>query len=716
MVNGFHTLPPESDFGWTHDYSSWAPNSRVTVCKVPWNASYRDIVRFSNRTALNAYIDAAGGEGVTLDDASYLPMGQPIDLDIPFGIANEFNYLRVYNNAQPVTSPAGADKAGYFYYFITSVERISGNTTRFTLQLDVWQTFGYELEFGMCFIERGHIGIAASNAFSEHGSEFLTIPEGLDIGGEYMVLDQYKHEIGTARGSMSYGVIIMSTVALDADPGTVEDPKLVSANGSLMENLPNGAELYYVTGAQVTALFTALADKPWVTQGIISITAIPGSSISRYEMPTNDVVVEGITIKRVASGSLQTITNNLKSNWRDTIMDVLPLEKYKNLKKLQTYPYMVLEMTGYNGTPLIIKPESWDNDHIQVGEVPHLVPGGARVSFFPVGYNRAPNNISESDSYGLKNDNGEFLDMSTCITNFPTFSTVNNSFTSFLASNKNSIAFSHSAADWSQQRALTGNQLSFDQASAGMDLTNELNRLNVNAATQSTNLANQTAGFQALQSGASGIVTGAAAGPMGLAGGAMGALNAGLGYAITANANNQSLNISTNLQNASTNASISNAGYMRDSNKSYADFAAKGDYQNAIAGINAKVQDAKLTQPTTSGQIGGDAFNLARYKWGVDVKVKVMQLAALRAVGNYWLRYGYQMNLWQKPPVDLHCMSKFTYWKLRESYVISAKCPEVFKETIRGIFEKGVTVWKNPADMGVIDLGDNEPIGGITIG
>ncbi|WP_343100010.1 hypothetical protein, partial [Clostridioides difficile] len=51
--------------------------------------------------------------------------------------------------------------------------------------------------------------------------------------------------------------------------------------------------------------------------------------------------------------------------------------------------------------------------------------------------------------------------------------------------------------------------------------------------------------------------------------------------------------------------------YMRDSNKTYADYAAKGDYANTIGAINARVQDSKLTQPTVSGQVGGEAFLLA---------------------------------------------------------------------------------------------------------
>jgi hypothetical protein len=60
-------------------------------------------------------------------------------------------------------------------------------------------------------------------------------------------------------------------------------------------------------------------------------------------------------------------------------------------------------------------------------------------------------------------------------------------------------------------------------------------------------------------------------------------------------------------------------------------------------------------------------------------------------------------------------MTKFTYWKLKETYITSSLCPEVYKQTIRGIFEKGVTVWVTPTDIGNIDIASNEPIAGITL-
>ena len=718
-MNEFFDIPEQSTFGYAHNYSAWAPNSRVTICKVPWNASYRDIVRFSDRAALNTFIDGVDGETISILDSVYLKMGQPLDLDIPFNVANTFNYLRVHNPAMPITSPHGVSGPTDFYYFVTSVESIAGNTTRFNVQLDVWQTFGYEFQFGQAFIERGHVGIAADNAFDEYGRAFLNIPEGMDLGGEYTIAHNWSHDIGSARGHTGYEVLIMSTVALNSsNAGDVNNPGFFSATGSLMENLPSGCNIYLVGAEHFMALMSALSTKPWISQGIVSITAIPNDAVTRYELMATTVEVPGMTsgtVQDIAVGSAKDLHYSFASNWRDEALTYIP-EQFRHLKKLLTFPYMALEMTTYSGQPIVIKPESWDNADADFIELPHLVPGSAKIVFYPEGYNRKTGVAPLTDGVGTLNDHGEFLDMATAISNLPTFSIVNNSTIAYMAANKNGIAFSYQSADWSQNRALTGNQLSFDQASAGMGLTSELNRLNVNAAIQSTTLANQTAGLQAIQGAGNAIVSGAAQGGKdGLVSAGMGTLNAAMSLAITANNNNQALNINTHQMNAAANANISNAGYMADTNLAYANFAAKGDNQNAIAGIQAKVQDAKLLQPTTQGQVGGDTFNLAKYKWGVDLKLKILQGSAMNQLCGYWMRYGYQMNIWGTLPADMQCMTHFTYWKLRETYVASAQCPEQFKETIRGIFEKGVTVWRNPNDIGNIAMTDNLPVGGFTL-
>jgi hypothetical protein len=651
-------------------------------------------------------------------------------LDVPFHVAQNYNYLRAFNPAQPITG----DNDRAFYYFITGVEYVAPNTTRIMVQLDIWQTFIYTTVFGNCYIERGHVGIANENSFTDYGREFLTVPEGLDVGGEYRIAKQWKHRVATAKDTpgtsdggspvpIDFSVLVTSTVALDQDPGTEKAPGLNSAKGSDFENLPNGAESYiFPTLADFKIFMTHYTDKPWITAGIISIMAIP--PYDYYGIGTETTTLDGVVaIRKITSGSLGHRYTTVAENWRDQLDaangGAIPA-RYARLTKLKTFPYTMLEMTSYTGTPLVIKPESWDYDHAVVVELPHFAQPAPRLMFMPYRYNASgphPSSPADDlDDYGIFNDGGEFLDMATGIYNFPTFSIVNNSYISFMASNANGIAFQHQNAEWSQTRALAGNNLSFDQAGSAINTSKEINRRTNNASIQSTNLANETAGWQALQAAGNSALGGVEQGGVGGAlSAAKGLANTGASYAVGMNQRNQQLGIGLGLSQGVNQVTNDNAGYMKDTNKSYADYATKGDYQNTIAAINAKVQDAKLIQPTTSGQVGGDAFLLAQYKWGYDIKVKMIQPAILNAVGEYMLRYGYAVNRFGQMPSTLQVMEKFTYWKLRETYITSAQCPEMFKQALRGIMEKGVTVWSNPADIGNVDMADNAPLTGVTL-
>lgn len=706
-------MNPAFDF----NYAAWTAGSSLHFSNVSWNSDYRDIVKFDSDAALNSYLANSAGAKIDLTALTYAKFGQPVRVNTPFNVINRYNYLRVYNPAQPVP---GGDFGQSFYYFVTEVRYVAPNTTEIMIQLDVWQTFGRQVQFGNCYIERGHVGMANSTNFAEYGREFLTIPEGLDIGGEYNISHIHSEKIARAREEVgySYNILIHTTVSLSMPPGTQDAPNLNTAQGSLFEGLPNGAETYLIKDPAVFFAFMALvSDTPWVSQGIVSIMAIPPADM--YNVVADPFDFEGLPMFKVGTDYLNNRLNapSGMADWRDTVKTKAIPARYRHLNKFMTYPYTVVEMTANNGTPIIIKPESWQDEDGKVLEIPHFSLPSPRMAFIPYRYNASAGTspkMAPGTTNEVYHDGGEFLDMATWINNFPTFSIVNNSYIGYMASNNNSLAFQHSSADWSQQKALQGASTGYDQATAGMDLQNTLTGLGIAASRQQNDLANQNAVYGGIKQGFQQGMAGGAVG--GIGGAAAGIGMAAADTAMAVHTNNTSTGISNRLSQSSNDASVANSGYMRDTNKSYADYAANGDYQNNIAGISAKTQDARLTQPTTSGQMGGDAFNLARYQWGYDLKVKTLQPAALAIIGEYWLRYGYAVSRFGRLPASLMVMNKFTYWKLKETYIISATVPESFKQAIRGIFESGVTVWANPSDMGNIDIADNTTIPGAYFG
>lgn len=710
--SAIYDLPGDTNAGLLFNYAVWTPGTIATLANVPWNSDYRDIVYYDNQAELDAYIDGMASANIQITEMSYARPNAPIRLQLPLNVVMRYNYIRVTNPAQPVP---GNDTPRTFYYFINEVRHLAPNTTEVYVQLDVVQSFIYDVTFGRSYIEAGHIGIANENAFHEYGRSYLTVPEGFDLGAEYEIRKLSRLKVAKAGESAldtGIGVLVASTVSLAGDPGTVDNPQLRAATGSYSQELPNGANLYYFTSAvNFRTAMQELSKYPWWTQGIIGVWAFP----QRYEVPNSPMtgaVIPGIrTVDSDRAERMLTQQSDLE-NWRDDVENLIRHSRYRNLKKFLTYPYCVIEMTAGTGNPLLLKPESWQDPGCRFVEMPHWTMPNPRIVFYPYRYN-AGGVPAVSDDQGVFNDGGEFLDLTTSINNLPTFSVVNNSYLGYLASNAHSIQYQHSSADWSQQRTLTGAQLAYDQSSAAMGLANQLTEMGVANSQSQVGIQNRFGVQRAVVGGVAQIAQGAATGGVAGAGaGIASAVMGGINTAMDIDQRNQELALSNSYARSQNSAQVGNAAFNRDTNQQYAAFAANGDYRNSIAAINAKVQDARMIQPTTSGQQGGEAFNLAMYQWGLDIKIKMVSLNVMRMIGEHWLRFGYAVNRYFNIGTRLHCMSRFTYWKLQECYITVAPIPETYKQALRGIFEKGVTVWRDPADIGILDPVDNEPESG----
>lgn len=705
--------PPDKDRmgDWNRNVfaEQWAPDTRLDFANVNWDSEYRNIVKFEKQSDLDKYITDHTITHLQLEKLTFVRPYEPVRVNIPFNVATEANYVRVNNPAMPGGYHTAQNDPGMvwvdtqrnYYYFILDARYIAPNTTQLLLQLDVWQTFGYSVQPGWSYVERGHVGIANTSRFDNKGKTYLTVPEGLDIGNEYNVAYTKRTKIADTD---DMGIVIWSTVDLKSSGGTIDDPVLFTAVGSTLGGLPNGASVYYFNSVDLfNQWLEEHQEQPWVTQGIIMVMAIP--PLSRYGWG-DDV---GDSLHRF-EGTPRSQFIDAAPNWREEVRRRLP-PQYRHLDKFLTYPYCVIELTTNTGSPLVLKPEQWLDDHGRVQELAHFAIPSPRVVISPRDYNKAYDAPVPGGDEHAYHDGGEFLDVSTGIYDFPTFSVVNNSYMSFLASNRHAIQYQYDTADWSQSKALRAADTAYDQATMGIDASNQQVENQIRTGAQMVNMQNQHGAGRAIAGAGTSLGMGAMGGPLGLAGGITSAVSSGVNEAINQSERSASQAISAGSVRRSSAIQEQYMSGVRDSNRSLAQFAAKGDYANQIAGINARVQDAKLTQPTTSGQVGGEAFNLSIDQWGYDFKVKLPSAGAVRVIGDFWLRYGYAVNsfIW---PDRLHVMSHFTYWKFQQFEITGAIIPEHYRNSIRGIFEKGVTVWRRPEDIGNIHPVDNKPIEG----
>lgn len=763
----------ESNFSW----AEWTPNTTLKLCRVPWDASYRDIVRFASRETQQEWFDRL--DGVECRPATMHIFNAPARVELPFNEASNWNYLVAYNDYPGLEGPRA------WYYFIQRVEYVNAHCTQLVLMLDVWQSFQHDVTFGSCYVTRGHIGVANEHQWDDYGRTYLALPEGLDTGSEMVTTSQEYHSIiegrhydidGGGVDWVDYGLIVVSTTNLTDDPGSTSEPKLATASGAIFEQETDGCSVYYCENrmayvANIMALGTLF---PWVTQGICAVymvPKIPQDYVSRYGHRVTEIYGQAVSEQY---GNIYSFNSSLDSDLRyEDVMAVTGFRdrfniptRYRNLRKLRCYPFCVIECSCLNGTVITYRPEDIQSDTLTVRETYTYAPSGARINFYIPGYNEAgagttvPLRINGKDM-GLPIDGGEMLNASFGITNLPHFSVVNNGGALAMANSAYTRAYAQESAQWTRQKALTSANvansnaaLQREYATRQTNWANE-NRTATNAITANSlnqslaigqNQTSQMANLQVEQNiksnnlnGMAGIIGGglnavASRSPLGVVNAVGGAF---LGSAQTDIANygiNSSAAVSNSTAAASTanqlatnaaatsqaNAYASGAtglsnqlsSAVSQANYGLADYAAQGDYQNAIAGINAQVQQMQLTPPTTSGALGGDMFNLSNGIMGVLVRFKTCAPSALRAAGEYMLRYGYFVQRFVTPPASLECMEKFTFWQMQEAYV-RGTLPEEYRLTIKGMFERGVTVWNRPEYIGVTDWADNEPLSGI---
>lgn len=695
--------------------NTWPVGTEVTLMQVPWDANYRDIVIWDDEQQRNAYLDAQAlsGTGWRSKRFSYCRPNEPISVPVPYSAAYKYNYVVVQNPMQPVD---GEEQPLKLCYFILSTDYVAPGTTQLTLQLDVIQTYQFGVCLGNMFVERGHMGV--SNAVFKNGVQnlqgqylrkYLNVPEGLDVGDSYVMANHEWYPLTDASTFDIGKIIIISSADLAADPGTIDSPNLNVADGQNADGIPSGCNVYSMTLSKFKAVLNAMKQKSWVAQCIQSVSTFPARLLSAG----TDVQLfgnSGITMQFL--GETDTLELPLKTyattgNIYQQLSNGVP-DGYHDLYKAYTYPYSVIELTAYNGNSVFVKPELVYGNTLALTVIGCAVAPFARIGVFPTNYGQAfeggqPVNYNQYTWHGFDGSDhtgvipsGDFLDSCLWLADFPQFSIVNSNYITYLASTAHTRAYQYESAGWQNAKSNAASDLAYTQA-MNQTALNEANRYDQGpiGAPQIANYAGQAMG--AIESGLNRL-TGQPA---------VSSNEVTLAGAANYLAQRQTGNLAFN---ATQDLSRQVAGQNLD----YAKYAARGDYANQIAAINATVQDAALQAPSTVGQMGGQGFMWKNGLVGFAVNYKTAGGAAMRTVCDFWARYGYKIqrfyNFGNAKMPALKIMNHFSYWKVSETYITCAKANEAEKDAIRGVLEKGVTVWGKPSEIGNIAPAVNTPL------
>nr|DAT80152.1 MAG TPA: Major tail protein [Caudoviricetes sp.] len=746
-----NSLPNGASFGTQFDYSVWGPGTEVTLCNVPWDSMYRDVYWFDGPEKAIEYINAYNNNRyiptVNIKNLTYCPQNAPVRINIPFSEANTFNYLIVRNSSFPISQK---NRATTFFYFIQSVEYVAPETTQLTVSLDVWQTYHNLVRFRSAYIERSHCleqtqKVIARNWSGEQFVRFcrrwLKQPESFSLGERHTIYRSWFGNIITGnlndfKRQFDYVAIIVSTANLNVDFGTTGNPTLNTALGSNVESivphlkttdqkssihLISGATYYMCNLDKLPGIMEELSKAPWVSQGILDI----------YYVPANTVQGEDISGKLSSFGLKKVVrTNNyqvvrvaenfapnklvefLKVN--DNDINGKNLKRLKRFFKFYTSPYMFIELSFNNGQVMQVCPEYLNStDLIDVSVESHLLPPSPRIVAYITGYN------TDKDHTVWKTDT-EYVNEAMVIDNFPHVPVVNDQSMIWYASHAHSIAQNRNAASWGLDKSTRAADTSFDATMRGIRTGNAIMQNNLGAQNLNTALANtaqmahqQVNSANRAISGIGGAASTAFSNPLSaigqLGGYVQGQVTSDISTGIDINARNLSNVISQNLTRANQSEQNALAGTNAAANRDLAKWASQGDYQQQIAAINASVKDAQITPPSVSGATGGDAFNWIMNGALIFAKLKMVGQDVIRRQGQFWERYGYACDFFlSQLPDRLQAMTRFSYWKCQDVRIVSSACPQTYIDTLRGMLEKGVTVWHSP-------MSDSEFYGDVSI-
>lgn len=151
----------------------------------------------------------------------------------------------------------------------------------------------------------------------------------------------------------------------------------------------------------------------------------------------------------------------------------------------------------------------------------------------------------------------------------------------------------------------------------------------------------------------------------------------------------------TSNTNASSTVDTSNANANRSRHASV--ISAQTNLTQAQRNYQATIRDLERSRATDIATPTGSATLDIYGTRGVQVRVMTQSDGIVRRMGDMFLRYGYTLHENVESP-DLNVMKYFTYWQ--GDPVVYGQVPTTAVTEIKRLFNTGVTVWRDPSNIG----------------
>lgn len=152
------------------------------------------------------------------------------------------------------------------------------------------------------------------------------------------------------------------------------------------------------------------------------------------------------------------------------------------------------------------------------------------------------------------------------------------------------------------------------------------------------------------------------------------------------------------------NTETNNANYTRNATIT----AEKANLVQKQLDAESQYKNARLQKPTTYSNYSGDFMPDAYQRRGVRMNIRTQTRAAIAQAGDAFLRYGYALHRVWDMADGWHYGKHFTFWKAEDIWInegsgLSGNAVNIIGE----ILKKGVTVWRNPNEIGKVSIYDN---------
>lgn len=683
-----------------------------------------------------------------------------IDVPVPFDVAAKYNYLAVEyslfaNDNAPVMYET-SDGVRKWFWFVREVEYLAPNTTRLHLLDDAWQTWIYDVDITGMILERGHAPM-----FETSADEYLSNPIdhnanllAEDVNYGEAVISKASDEFVFNSGNM-YAIII-TTGSTGSSWGsktanTWRTPALTI--GYRIQGVPSYDAFAVKVSNFSEFMRNANSDYPQFIQTIKAVAFVSGDLLSF----TRSYTFAGVTCYDLNANYVQ---NELCAITKDKFGYS---SNYADIAKLYTYPYSYILVTDEQGNATEIRIETTDGT-INIESTVSLVfpwlsinahlsgigkAGRKNITFVNVNPRNMPiqgnwyetlrswdiptfgiyQNAETNNDYATHFDRlqqsiaagnayGNVTASANCLVDNAdlqiTANDAHNEQNNWLVQQGNDAANNYNDAIKESDNTFVGNttnnQVAATERQGAISATSSVIGGAISATANVASGGNVAGAVAAFGGGVADAMATAASTAAGVQ-----LLEDDAGEAIERNARNRKAaraadykrsmsakdfnNETTDIKNDLIEGTNANTAAMQIANGGR-------DYSTATNAIANQIAQAALNAPVEFGAWQAGDLATSRPQ-GLFANVVTQTDAAISAAGDEMLRYGYMLNKYWQFDGNWNIGKHYTYWKLRDFWVNALNVPDMYMDKLRFFLFGGVTVWRNPSDIGKTTIYEN---------